>query len=140
MQQGDAQIREHIVLQRLRPLLRGLERLAAVSAVVLDGRADDEALVALGCLLAHEGIQPRAVALVDQERLDRLAAGRQLVDDGNVEIAVDDQSQRARDGRGGQQQQVRLRALGAQGGALGHAEAVLLICDDHAEAGKAGPP
>ena len=33
---------------------------------------------------------------------------------------------------------MRLCALGAQGGALGHAEAVLLICDDHAEAGKAG--
>ena len=32
---------------------------------------------------------------------------------------------------------MRLRALGAQGGALGHAEAVLFVRDDHAEAGKA---
>jgi len=63
-------------------------------------------------------------------RLHRLAAGRQLIDHADVQVAIERHGQRARDGRGGHHQHVRRhRCLGLHPRALRHAEAVLLI--DH---------
>ena len=67
---------------------------------------------------------------------DRGPAGRQLVDDADVEIAVEGERQRARDGRCGHHQHVGMRLAALflhQLHALQHAEAVLLVDDDQAE-------
>ena len=86
---------------------------------------------------AHEALGVVALVRADPRRLDRLAAGRHLVDDGDVEVAVQRQRERARDRRRRHHEHVRrvrgLRALLAQGGALHDAEAVLLVDDGDAE-------
>ena len=120
--------------KRLFPQLPGVggDGLALVGQVVLlpHQRADDEHLMPLGHLLADEGVEPQAVLLPHHEGVHRLSARRQLIDDRHVQITVDDQRQRAGNGRGRQHQQVGRRPLAAKGGALIHAEAVLLVGDD----------
>ena len=64
---------------------------------------------------------------MDHVGLHRGAAGGQLIDDGHVQIPVDNESQGAGNGGGGHDQHVGGMAFGGQGGALGHAEAVLLV-------------
>ncbi len=59
--------------------------------------------------------------------------GREFVEHGDVEIAVDGHAERARDGRRGHHEDVRVLALAAEREALEHAEFVLLIDDDEAE-------
>ncbi len=70
--------------------------------------------------------------------LHRRAAGRQLIDDRNVEIGVRRHRQRARNRRRGHDQLMRKAtgepALLAQQQALMHAEAMLLVDDHQAEA------
>ena len=92
-------------------------------------RTDNVALTALVHLLFDE-VQ-RAVALIgaDQIGLDLRAAGRQLVDDGDIQIAVNDQPEGTGDRRGGQNKDMRVLAFGGESGALGDAEAVLFIRD-----------
>ena len=89
--------------------------------------------MALAALPADEAVQPLAQRLAHEEGLDRPAAGRQLADDGHVQIAVGDQRQRARDGRGGHDKQMRAAALLGELRPLGHAEAVLLVGHNEAE-------
>ena len=71
-------------------------------------------------------------------RFDGRAAGRELVEDGNVEIAIESERERARDGRGGEDENVGGVAMGGgfvhQALALEHAEAVLFVDGDEAEA------
>ena len=130
---GDLQLRE-LLCQLLRVLLGGFE-LALALLVVLDLRTDDEALPSLPRQLADEAVQACAVALVHGEGVHLLPSGRQLVDDRYVEIAVDHQRERARDGRGGHDEHVRPLGFADERRALAHAEAVLLVRDDQAEAG-----
>ena len=99
-------------------------------------RADDEHLPPLADELVDEGVEPRSVALVHAHGLHRLAAGRQLVDDRHVQIAVHQQRQCARDGRRAHDERVRLLALAHKRGALLDAEAVLLVRDDETETEK----
>ena len=71
-------------------------------------------------------------------RLDGRAAGREFVEDGHVEIAIERERERARNGRGGEDEDVR--GVAVRGGfvheafALEDAEAVLLVDGDEAEA------
>ena len=81
------------------------------------------------------------------DRGHRSAPGRELVEDGHVQVAEDHHGRRARDRRGRHHQQVgigpavgtgrlgqhRGPPLVAQRGALLHPEAVLLVDDHHAE-------
>src|SRR4029077_9870784 len=71
-------------------------------------------------------------------RFDGRAAGRELVEDGNVEIAIESERERARDGRGGEDENVGRVAVRCgfvhQALALEDAEAVLFIDGDEAEA------
>ncbi len=73
----------------------------------------------------------------NDDRLDRRATGRQLVDHGDVEVGVLRHGQRSRDRRGGHDDLMRraafLAALLLQSQALLHAEAVLLVDDDERE-------
>ena len=127
VQQTDAKIGKNRLLKRLGPELGGFERLGLA---FFDGRADDIRLTAERALLADEGVDARTHVLTHKERVDRLTAGRKLTNDGNVKIAVSDERERARDGRCGHDEQMRLHALGGERRTLGDAEAVLLVGDD----------
>ncbi len=80
------------------------------------------------------------VRLGGEVRFDGRAAGRELVEDGNVEIAVERERERARDGRGGEDENVRRAAVGGrfvhQALALKDAEAMLFVDGDETEAGE----
>ena len=56
-----------------------------------------------------------------------------MADDARVQVAVDRERQRTRDGRRRHDEQVRAGALRAQGVALAHAKAMLLIGDHKAK-------
>ncbi len=83
---------------------------------------------------AHARDQFRAAAGGNRDGLDRPAPGRQLVDNGNVEIGVDALRERAWNRRRAHDELMRhftiVAALRAQREALLHAKAVLLIDDD----------
>ena len=119
----------------LRPLLLpGLVRLVLVA----DAGAHHVRLVAVLHLLADAfpgaGEEVRLVLGGDDVAGDRRTAGRELVEDGGLQVAEDGHRDRARDGGGRHDQQVRrLLALAAQRVALLDAEAVLFVDDDQAE-------
>src|SRR5437773_12461122 len=73
-------------------------------------------------------------------RGDGRAAGRELVEDGNVEVAIQGERQGARDGRSSQDEDMRgvtlRRCFIHQPLALQNAEAVLLVNGDEAQAGE----
>ena len=123
-----------------RALLRIFEflgdRLDAGLAGILDARINDVGLAALGHLVADEGPDlGQAVARAD-EGLDAPAPGWQLVNDRDVQLAIEGQAERARDGGGGHDQQMRVAALAHELLALRHAELVLLVNDHQAEVGQ----
>ena len=106
---------------------------------VLDGRADQIHLPPLVDLAVQKAVQVLPPLAGDTPGLDRGAPGGQLVEDGNVEVAVDEQAQRAGDGRGAHHQKMGVRGLFGQHPALAHAEAVLLVDDGKAQPGKLHP-
>ena len=124
--EGHLQVGEHLglelfgVLRHRLPLVREL-------VVFLHHGADDVGLTALAHQLADEAVHPLVVAAADGEGLHRLSSGGQLVDDGHVQVTVQNQGQRPGDGRGGHDQDVGVVPLGGQVRPLGHAEAVLLV-------------
>ena len=67
------------------------------------------------------------------EGLDLPAARRHFVNHRHVEIAVQRQGERARDGCGGHHEDVRMQPFGSQHGALQDTEAMLLVDDHQAE-------
>ncbi len=70
----------------------------------------------------------------DHLGLDRLAAGRHLVEAADIHLAILSERQRTRDRRRGHDEHVRrVLALGRQHQPLGDAEAVLLVDHDKAE-------
>ena len=107
-------------------LLRGLHRLRFG---FFDHRIDHVGLAAEVDLLLEEAVDLLDLLLRHVFGDDRLAARRQFIDDADVQVAVDGQRQRARNGRRGHDQHVRVRAFFHQRLALLHAEAVLLIDD-----------
>src|SRR5437667_12483027 len=82
----------------------------------------------------------REMLLGGHARDDGSAAGRELIENGNVEVAIESERESARDGRGGEHEDVRGVAAGGgfvhQALALEDAEAVLLVNGDEAEAGE----
>ena len=130
VQQHDLEVAQLAAAQALVLGRRGarLERLG-----LLDERADDERLAAGAQLLADPLVGARALALGRAHvRRDRPAAGRELAQDGHVEVAVGGERERARDRRRGHVQHVRreaLRRLAVERAALVDAEAVLLVDD-----------
>ena len=95
MEEGDSQIREHRLLEGLRP---DSSRLDAQILIFLHRWANHEALMAFRHLLADEGIDPCPVGLIYQEGIHILPSGRPLIDDGNFQIAVHEQGQRSGNG------------------------------------------
>src|SRR5713226_5246050 len=105
-----------------------------------DDRINDVALVAGGDFAAEKFPDAGEMRLAGHARGDGSAAGRQLVENGNVQVAIESERQRARDGRGGEHEDVRGVAVGGgfihQALALEDAEAMLLVNGDEAEAGE----
>ena len=131
MQQRDAVGREFL-RQLLELRHHGLR--AGLQVGVLDARINDVGLASLGEPLADEGPDLGQFLRPPDESLDGPASRRQMRDDGDIEVAVNREAQRARDGRGGHHQQVRVVALAQEPLALRDAELVLLVNDDQAEA------
>ena len=77
---------------------------------LLDERVDHVGLAAERRLLADEGVGCGAGLFVTDARPDGVPARRQLVEDAEVQVAVQGKSERARDGRGGHHEHVRRRA------------------------------
>ena len=75
---------------------------------------------------------------VNQISLDGAASGGQLINDREIQIAIDDHGKGARNGSGGHHQHMGIKPLLPQGGALVHPEAVLLVGDDQPQPGKGG--
>ena len=92
--------------------------------------------MALRRLLADKGFEPTPQAVVDEKGIDLLPPGRQLVNNREVEVSVENQRQRARDRRRAHDEHVGVVAFGAQRRALLDAEALLLVADDKPKRGK----
>src|SRR5216684_5428678 len=106
----------------------------------LDDGIDDVGLMASGNFAAERFPNAGEMLLGSHARDDGGAAGRELVEDGNVEVAIESEREGARDGRGGEDEDVRGVAVGGgfvhQALALEDAEAVLLVNGDETEAGE----
>ena len=126
MDAADLQLREHC--RQLGRVFLGGFQLHRQLLVLLHHGADHKHLPPLLHLLADKTVEPCPVALVHGEGVHLLPPGGQFVNDGQIQIAVYDQGQGPGDGRGGHDQHVGLGPLPGEGGALVHAEAVLLIC------------
>ena len=127
VQKAYTPVGEDGLLKRFCEALGGFE---TVQVGFLDCGADDIDLMARLALFFNKGVQPLTLVFADQEGIDRETTGRQLADDGNVQVPVGDERERPRDGRGRHDEKVRRLALGRKRGSLRHAEAVLLIADD----------
>ena len=104
-----------------------------------DERINDVNLPAGVEVLAQKLRRLRQLRVRPHRGDDPPAAGRQLVEHGNFEVAVNRDGQGARDRRGSHHQHVGHRPLAAafrQGGALEHAEFVLLINHRQPEPGR----
>src|SRR5712692_201986 len=104
----------------------------------LDDGINDVALVADGDFAAEKFPDAGEMRLGSHARGDGGAAGRELIENGNVQVAIESERERARDGRGGQHEDVGRVAV--SGGlvhealALEDAEAMLLVNGDEAKA------
>ncbi len=94
---------------------------------LFDQGINDKGLLSAFDLRADQRVSAFAFLRPQHMRCNRLASGRHLIHDAQVEIAIQRQRQRARDGRGGHHQQVRRAAFRAQQRALIYAETVLFI-------------
>ena len=122
---------ERAAPEALRHLGRGLQ-IARLG--LLDERADHVGLAAGLELASDELVDPLPLGLVANLGHDRRPPGRQLVEHGDVEIAVERQGQGAGDRGRRHDQHVRVLALPAERRALEHAEPVLLVDDGEPEA------
>ena len=129
---GDAKVGEDLFLQRFRV---GGDGLALVGELVVfsDHGADDVGLAAIGDELAQEGVDARMIARWDGEGVDLLPPGGKFVENGHIEIAIDHQRERARNGRCRHDEKMRVFPLGGERGALIDTETVLLVGDDETE-------
>ncbi len=98
-----------------------------------DHRIDHVRLAAFVDLLLQEAVDLLDVVGGDVFGDDGLAAGRQFVDHGDVEVAIERHGERARDGGRGHHQHVGMDALLHQAEPLHDAEAMLLVDDGEAE-------
>ncbi len=104
-----------------------------VAVVFLDPGIDEERLAAFVEFLADESPDLREAFDTAQVGFDLATAGWQGIDDGGVQVAVKGETERARDGGGGHDQEVGVMAFAKQLFALGNAEFVLFVDDDEAE-------
>ena len=106
--------------------------------LTLHRRADEIRLISLIQMLFDITEGPLPYRAVDEVGADGPAAGGQLIDDRDLQVAVDDHGQGAGDGGGGHDQHMGVLSLLPQGGPLLHPEPVLLIGDDQPQIRKGG--
>ena len=133
---GDFPVGEDLLLELFGIGGDGLAVIRRLVVALFDHGTDDVGLTALAHELVQKGVDPGMIAAGDGVGLHRLSPRGQLVDDGDVQVSVQNQRQRPRDGSGGHDQHVGMAPLGGQGCPLGHAEAVLLVGDHQAQVGK----
>ena len=104
MQQAHSDIRKDFARKML---VHFLGRLHGLRFRFLDHRIHDIGLPAFVDLLFQKAVNALDVIGGDVLGDDGLAAGRQLIDDGDIQIAVDGERQRARNRRRGHHQHVR---------------------------------
>ncbi|MNX65118.1 hypothetical protein D3C86_961620 [compost metagenome] len=135
MQEADLVLREDFGLEALGFLGGGPQGLLAFFRIaLLDQGEDDVGLAPLLQLVADQLVGVFAALALHPGGLDGLAARRKLVDHRDVEIPVHGKRQGAGDRGGRHGQDLGVQAFGAQQGALPHAEAVLLVDHDEAQA------
>ena len=105
VQQADFQVGEGLVAEFLVHLECSLQ---FALLVFFDDGVDDVSLMSGGDLLAHEVPDFSRALVGDAARDDGRAAGRQFVEDTEVEVAVERQRQRSGDRRGGHDENVGL--------------------------------
>ena len=98
--EGHLQVREDLRLQLLGVFRHGLP-LVGQLVILTDHGADDVHLPPGLHLLADKGVQPGVIGGGDGIGFNRLPSRWELVDDGHIQIAVQNQGQRPGDGRGG---------------------------------------
>ena len=103
---------------------------------LFNNRIDHVGLLAGLELGADELEGPRAVLLRQEARLNGCAVGWQLVNYGEVQVAIKRKRQRARNRRGGHDQYVRRWTLTHQRIALQDTEPVLFVHDHQPELGE----
>ena len=134
VEEADFQLRKNVFGEPLVLVHRGFE----FELRFFDHRIDDVGLMAGGDFFAEKFPDAGEMRLGGEARLDGRAAGRKLVKDGDVEVAVKCERKRARNGRGGEDEDVRCVAVGSgfvhEAFALEDAEAVLLVDGDETEA------
>ena len=124
------ELREHL----LQALGAGGRRLQVRALGHVDHRIDHVALPPRRALAAQERVDARPGGLGAQRRFHRAPPRRPLAQLGHVEVPVQRQRQRPRDRGRREEQDVRRVAFFGQGGALLHAETVLLVDHGKAEA------
>ena len=131
MHHGHVIVREH-VLDLFKTLFQSMQ---VKFLVFLDERIDDISLTALFQLPSHKLIHLEAVGLMPEDGCHRLASRRQLVNDRDVQVAIDRHGQRPGDWGGCHDQHMgrRRAVLAPQAGTLRHAKAVLLVDDGEAK-------
>ena len=123
---GHPEVREDLLLELGGVLRHGLPVVSALLTLGYLG-TDNVGLPPLPHQPAQELINPGMVAAVYKGGLDGPPPRRELVDDGHVQIPVEDQGQGPGDGRGGHDQGMGVFPLPRQGRPLPNAEAVLLV-------------
>jgi hypothetical protein len=109
-------------------------RLDAGDVVALfHARVNDVSLASFRHFLANEFVNLGQLAGMAKKCPDPSASSRGLVDDGNVEIAIQGETECPRNRRGCHHQQMRIPTFADQFLALRHAELVLLVNDHQAE-------
>ena len=125
MDAADLQLREY--RRQLSRVLLGGFQLYRQLLVLLHHGAYNKHLPSLLHLFADKAVEPCPVALVYGEGVHLLPSRRQLVNDGKIQIAVDDQCQGPGDRGGGHDQHMGLDSLPGEGRSLVYPETVLLI-------------
>ena len=120
-------------------LVVGLDGVQPAVRHILNGRADQIHLPPLVDLAVQKAVQVPPPLAGDAPGLDRGASGGQLVQNGDVQIAINQQPQRAGDRGGAHDQQVRVRSFFRQCAALAHPKAVLFVNDGQPQPGKLHP-
>src|ERR1700723_558806 len=129
MQQAEFQLRENIPGESFIFGSRGFE----FHLRFLDNRIKDVSLASGGNFAANRFPRGGQLRFIEPARGDRRAAGRHFIDHGDIEIAVNGESESTRDGRRSHNEHMRRCAFFHQALALQHAEAVLFVDDHEAE-------
>ena len=128
MEQPHAPLGESLALQALGHL-GGRTEIGVLR--LLHERVDDIHLPPFPDLSAEKIVDLAALRSGAGKGGDGPAPGRQFVEDGDVEIAIEGEGEGARDGGGRHHEHVGALALAAKRRAMGHPEAVLLV--DHGQ-------